>query len=196
MGILAQGGSIVCYPKNYCGKVSDFENLIQGPKFPTCSWNTDSYTNWLTQTAVSRSNTKRYAEEDIGYSRMKGAIQLASGLGDMTAGALAEDMDKFGTGVGGLLKSIDTLYTAQRTYDRTIDSLEEQRYQHSLVPNSINNGAACPEVLYSNGNYEFKIQLMTITGERAKQIDEYFDRFGYRVNRNANIVQAIKTRSK
>lgn len=35
---------------------------------------------------------------------------------------------------------------------------------------------------------------MTITGERAKQIDEYFDRFGYTVNRNANLVQAIKCR--
>ena len=192
MGILAQGGSIVCYPKNYCGKVSDFENLIQGPKFPTCSWNTDSYTNWLTQTAVSRSNTKRYATEDRKSAMTRATIDTGLSLGKQLTSDSVNGFDVAQTGANYAYSLID----AQRKYDRTIDSLEEQRYQHSLVPDSINNGAACPEVLYSNGNYEFKIQLMTITGERAKQIDEYFDRFGYRVNRNANIVQAIKMRSK
>ena len=37
---------------------------------------------------------------------------------------------------------------------------------------------------------------MGISGERAKQIDEYFDRFGYAVNKNDNLYQAITSRNK
>ena len=196
LGVLAQGGSIVCYPKNYNGKASDFEDLIQGPKFPTCSWNTDSYTNWLTQTAVSRSNTKRYAQEDMQRTKDRANIDAVMSVGrELTA---KDSKNKSTTNIWNIADTAkNTIYAhqdAQRTYDRTIDSLEEQNYVHSLVPDSINNGSASPEILYSNGNYEFKFQLMTITGERAKQIDEYFDRFGYTVNRNANLVQAIKCR--
>ncbi len=189
LGILAQGGSIVCYPKNYNGKNSDFESAIQGPKFPTCSWNTDSYTNWLTQTAVTRSNVKRYAQEDKAYSGYKAIKSAVSSGVDLLSG-------DYGGAFNSALSAGEGLYESQKNYDRAIDALEEQKYIHSLVPDSINNGSACPEVLYSNGNYEFKIQLMTVTGERAKQIDEYFDRFGYKVNRNANLVQAITSRSK
>jgi hypothetical protein len=198
IGVLAQGGSIVCYPKNYNGKASDFEDLIQGPKFPTCSWNTDSYTNWLTQTAVSRSNTKRYAQEDKQRSNDRTNIDTTFSLGrELTSKDSKGKSNTNPWNIADTLKNAVYKYQdAQRTYDRTIDSLEEQNYVHSLVPDSINNGSASPEVLFSNGNYEFKFQLMTITGERAKQIDEYFDRFGYIVNNNANLVQAIKCRNK
>lgn len=194
IGTLSQGGSIVCYPKNYKGKADNFEDILAGPKFPTCSWNTDSYTNWLTQTAVSRSNTKRYAGEDLTQSTVTGASSTLIGLGSAVGNLAVGDINKAGSGLSTALNGANTLINAQKTYDRTIDSLEEQNYVHSLVPDSINNGSACAEVLFSRGNYEFKVQLMTITGERAKQIDEYFDRFGYTVNRNANLVQAIKCR--
>lgn len=81
IGTLSQGGSIVCYPKNYKGKVDNFEDILAGPKFPTCSWNTDSYTNWLTQTAVSRSNTVSWAKKDQVYGELSGIQSgLASGV--------------------------------------------------------------------------------------------------------------------
>ena len=36
---------------------------------------------------------------------------------------------------------------------------------------AINNGTAAPEVLYSMGTFEYTAWALTITGERAKQID-------------------------
>jgi hypothetical protein len=200
IGTLSQGCSIVAYPKNYKGCASNFENILAGPKHPTCSWNTDSYTNWLTQTAVSRKNTATWAKEDQIYGELS-SIQsgISSGISagtELSAAGVSPGWSIVGGALVGLSQTVNGIIQADRNYERTIANLEDQKYQHSLVPDSINNGTACAEVLFSRGNYEFKAQLMTITGERAKQIDEYFDRFGYIVNNNANLVQAIKCRNK
>lgn len=185
-GILCQGGSIICYPLNYKGRTSNTAELLNCAKYPTCSWNTDSYTNWLTQTAVTRSNTKRYAEED----RAQGLITKGIELGTEVAKAAKGDYS-----ASNVVGALESIYNTQKNYERTLDSLEAEKKQHSLIPDSINNGAAVPDLLYAIGEYAIDARIFTITGERAKQIDEYFDRFGYTVNVNRNIVQAITSRS-
>lgn len=194
VGALSQGCSIMAYPYNYKGKISNYEDILDMTKFPTCSWNTDSYTNWLTQTAVNRNNTIKYANKELKDAHLKatgGAI-----IGGVTAvgGVMTGNFGMVAKGISTAASSFGSGFEANRAYDKTIDNLEAEKYQHSLVPDGVNNGNACTEIFYALGNYEFKAQAMTITGERAKQIDEYFDRFGYTVNRNANLVQAIKCR--
>lgn len=50
---LTPSGSIRLIPENYKGiAVNDEEGINMG-KFPVCSWNTDVYTNWLTQNGVN-----------------------------------------------------------------------------------------------------------------------------------------------
>lgn len=191
IGALSQGTSIMIAPKNYKAKTISTEDGLNGPKFPTCSWNTDSYTNWLTQTAVTRNNTKKWAYEDRAYGTLS---SLAKGLS--TGISTGAEKGVLSGVVSGVVTAGLGVYEANKTYDRTIESLEAEKYQHSLVPDSINNGSASTEVLFSYGNFGFSAYIYTISGERAKQIDEYFDRFGYKVNKNGNIVQAIKTRSK
>ena len=60
-GVLTNGCSTKLYPKNYKnmtifgGDLQDnpYEFGITGAKYPSISWNSDAYTNWLTQNAVN-----------------------------------------------------------------------------------------------------------------------------------------------
>ena len=191
-GTVSQGGSIIAYPLNYKGRSSNWDEPLDMAKFPTCSWNTDSYTNWLTQNGVSRSNRYRYANEDFVRSNVKTAVSAASSLGNMYLEDGFTPMGIFNTVTNAGM----SVWDAKVQKDRAIDSLEEENYRAKLVPDAINNGTAVPEVLYSMGTFEYTAWALTITGERAKQIDAYFDRFGYTVNNYDNIVQAITSRSK
>ena len=204
-GTFAQGGSVICVPKDYKGQSVNYDELITLTKYPTCSWNTDSYVNWLTQTAVERGNQRGYLDDKYRFNKISadvakiasgigGAITAASiiggpGLTTKTAGAL----------VGATVSAIGAGITSMnltRDYDKSIADMEAARFEHSLAPNSIGNGSASPDVMFSLNTFNFKVQHMGISGERAKQIDEYFDRFGYAVNKNANLYQAITSRSK
>ena len=213
-GSFAQGGSIICVPKNYKGQDTNYDELITLTKYPTCSWNTDSYVNWLTQTAVQRNNSADRLLVDRKVSRRKavvnGVLDLAgqiislfnpvklkgggftTRLGSGTVNPAGEAV----SGASGIYNSVEQFAEAGRTYDRGIEDLEAQRLEHSLVPNAIGNGSATPDVMFSLDTFKFKVQHMGISGERAKQIDEYFDRFGYAVNKNDNLYQAITARSK
>lgn len=213
-GSFAQGGSIICVPKDYKGQDTNYDELITLTKYPTCSWNTDSYVNWLTQTAVQRNNSADRLLVDRKVSRRKavvnGVLDLAGQIislfnpvkvkgGGFTTRLGSGSVNPAGealSGAGGIYNSVEQFAEAGRTYDRGIEDLEAQRLEHSLVPNAIGNGSAAPDVMFSLDTFKFKVQHMGISGERAKQIDEYFDRFGYAVNKNDNLYQAITSRSK
>lgn len=50
---ITPGCSIRLIPRYYNGATDNNEEGLNGGKFPICSWNTDVYTNWLTQNAVN-----------------------------------------------------------------------------------------------------------------------------------------------
>ena len=52
-GVLSVGCSIRAIPKNYKGIENNYSYGVNLGKYPTCSWNNDIYTNWLTQNAIN-----------------------------------------------------------------------------------------------------------------------------------------------
>lgn len=57
-GVFCPSGSIKAVPKNYkrlsyTSQDNAYDFSITGAKYPICGWNSDSYTNWLTQNAVN-----------------------------------------------------------------------------------------------------------------------------------------------
>lgn len=52
-GAITPGCSIKTTPVNYKGALFNFEEGINFGKYPICSFNTDMYTNWLTQNALN-----------------------------------------------------------------------------------------------------------------------------------------------
>ena len=82
-GAITPGCSIKAVPNNYKGVNKNYEESINGAKLPVCSWNTDVYTNWLTQNSVN-----------IGLSYAKGATNILTGaltgnVGGALSGAFA-----------------------------------------------------------------------------------------------------------
>ena len=106
--ILDAGCSSKLYPTNYKGFRQDlnegdmvYDYGINGGKYPTISWNSDSYTNWLTQNAVN-----------IGMSAGTTAINTVTGL------ALGNAVGAGLTFLGSVANSVAEIYKASLMPDQ------------------------------------------------------------------------------
>lgn len=79
--VLTPSGSIRMSPLNYKGvEINEAEGINMG-KFPVCSWDTDVYTNWLTQNGVNIALSVAGSAISIGASAATGnPIGIASGV--------------------------------------------------------------------------------------------------------------------
>ena len=153
VGSISPGCSIRCYPIDYKG-MSDLATTsnsynygINSGKFPICSWNSDVYTNWLTQQSVNMmlGDTKDY-------------ISLAGSV--------------FTGNIGGAVSSFNNI----------IDRVA-QKYEYSFTPNQAKGNTNSGDVTFSSEHLTFDIYFMSIKKEYAKIIDDFFNQFGYKVNR-------------
>lgn len=155
IGTLTPGMSIRMQPLNYNNQAVNNEEGLNIGKLPICSWNTDVYTNWLTQNGVN-----------IGLSVASSLFSIVGGaaLASTGAGSLA-GAGSIVSGAMGIANSIG------------------QVYQHSLTPpqaeGNINNG----DIMWTSGNSGITMYKMSIKSEFAQRIDQYFTRCGYKVNK-------------
>lgn len=153
-GAITPGCSIRMIPSNYKYVAENNEEGLTGGKYPICSYNTDIYTNWLTQNAVN-----------IGLSVASAGLELVGGVGMVASGAGAvAGAGAIANGALGIANSVG------------------QIYQHSLIPPQVEGNINCGDVTYSSGNTDFTFYQMNIKSEYAQIIDKYFDMFGYKVN--------------
>lgn len=80
-GALTPGCAIKTTPVNYKGALYNFEEGLNFPKYPICSYNTDMYINWLTQNGLNI------------------ATQIGLGLAGGIGGALTGNLVALGGGV-------------------------------------------------------------------------------------------------
>lgn len=171
--VLTTGCSIRMNPVGYntVGETSSTQNTIEGidlGKYPTCSWISDSYTNWLTQNSVNNA-----ANLGLGLGQLVAGLAIVGATGGAGGAALTAEMALKGGAMGmGLM-------TAGAS---SIVSTASNYYQNSLVPDSavgnINNG----DVVTASGNNTFRFYHMSIRSEYARIIDDVFTRIGYKVN--------------
>ena len=79
-GSISIGASIRIVPQNYKNVDNNYDESISLAKFPTFSWSSDAYTNWLTQNSVNIATT-------IGTTAINSATSAVSGnpLGVVTS---------------------------------------------------------------------------------------------------------------
>ena len=154
-GVPTVGASIKCTPFNYKNNAEEDneDEGILGGKFPTLSWSEDAYINWLTQNSVN-----------IGIGVASSLITIVGGLGMMASGALAGA----GTVVSGSMSIANQI---------------GQVYQHSLTPNTAKGNTNGGDINSSSNANTFYFEQMSIKQEYAKIIDDYFTRYGYKINR-------------
>ena len=156
-GALTVGCSIKAVPTNYKDIGNSAYNLpyqdgIVCGKFPTCSWNTDVYTNWLTQNAINLIS--------------EGATATAGILGG-AIGLLVNPLVGAGALAGGLKQT---------------ESLLGQVYEHSITPPQAKGSMNSGDITYSLGYTSFGYYIMQPKKEWARRIDNFFSMYGYKTN--------------
>ena len=157
-GVATVGASITSTPTNY--KEGNENNMLIAGKFPTCSWSEDAYTNWLTMNAVNVLGNTLNAEE---AGLAMGASEIGLGTLSMLAGNPY--------GIGGAIGGVGTIFETMK-----------ESYRHKLIPDSFKGNINGGDSLTANGKNGFVFYHMSIKGEYARIIDQYFTRYGYKVN--------------
>ena len=162
-GVLTAGCSIKCFPTNYKytevsqGVFTDnsaFSEGLMASKIPIGSWNSDVYTNWLTQNGVNIG--LQVASSSL--QMIGGTLMLGSGGGSLAG---ASNITSGALGIAGAVGQI---------------------YEHSLLPNQVEGNTNSGDLVFAYKNASTKFYRMTIKAEYAKIIDDFFSMYGYKVN--------------
>lgn len=163
-GVPVPGGSIILTPRNYANfnteTIDDIGNLeysLIGGKFPTLPWSVDSYTNWLTQNGVN--------------------LQL--GLANDAIGAFLGVAGIMSANPVGVLGGIGTLYNSSQSFLNRIGQ------QNSIIntPNSARGNTNAGDIMAKIKQIDFIAYEQFIKPEYAEIVDNYFSRFGYKINK-------------
>ena len=170
-GVASLGTSVIAIPTAYDGLALSMKDAIPLGKLPVLGWSEDAYTNWLTQNAVN-----------IKGDRATQAIQMAGGLALAGLGAGLS-----ATGVGATIGVGMISSGLGMTVSGGIGALNSnmEQYQHEIEPDSFKGNINSGDVIEAiQGNY-FYLEGMTIRQEYARILDQYFTRYGYKVNKIA-----------
>lgn len=160
--------SIRMNPINYklTSSSRDIENNEEGlnlGKLPVGSWNTDVFTNWLTQNSVNIGAGITAPLSNTAAGALTGMFMGGSMGGP--AGAMLGAGAGLLSGLGQLLGTIGEVYA------------------HSKEPPQARGNLNSGDVTYAMGKTTFTAYQMTIKREYARIIDSFFTAFGYRINR-------------
>lgn len=176
-GTFGISGSTKAIPQNYLnintGNALDYS--ITGPKFPVCSWNSDSYTNWLTQNAVNMETQWKTTMVSgllgVGGSAFKGYTGAKQIGGDISPVGMAS-LGAVGAGVG-LAGEMISLAREQHL----------AKTQANMVPDQVKGNLGAGDFVWAKYRSPFTYMPMSIKYEYAVCIDQYFSQYGYKCNR-------------
>ena len=150
--------SVWLFPNNY-KKSSDTKGGynwgIPVAKYPMGSWNSDMYTNWMTQNGINI----------LGHRIDAPTAHAIMGSGQLLAAGATGQYESIGTGLGNMLGAVQEMYRA------------------SMIPNQIGGQVSSGDVTYAYNKMSPTYYKMSIRSEYAAIIDDWFNRFGYKINR-------------
>lgn len=160
-GTISPGCSMSAYPYDYNNILSNYDESINLGKYPIGGWNSDTYTNWLTQNGVNIAGYQLSATEakllGAGAQAVTGSISLGLGLTETGASQLAN--------VPGAI----------------FGALQDD-YRHSLIPEQARGNTNVGDYSFQYGLTNLEFKRMSVKREYAIMIDDYFTLYGYKVN--------------
>ena len=170
-GALSADSGVKCVPKKYNGNIEAYDNGLTLGSFPTCGWDSDTYKVWLAQNQNS---------QDLAIQQAK----ITAGAGALMAvGSVA---------TGNVMGAMGGLGTAYHALTQ-VQNIMAQRADMEVQPPQA-RGNQSSNINLANGIHGFTFYHKTITAEYARAIDDYFNRYGYKVNRV--MVPSLKNREK
>lgn len=159
-GSLGQGCSIKLAPINYkrigssAYPSENFTYSITGTKYPVCAWKSDYYTNWLAQ------NTGNI-----------GANIVSSTLGGLAMGTAFSGGN---VGMGVTMAGVNLTQSAIAAYAEDAKA--------KIIPDQAHGNTNCSDVNFAWRKC-FTAVKMSVRAEYARIIDDFFSKYGYKVNR-------------
>lgn len=149
------------------GNNLNYDYALSIGAFPTCAWDSDVYKVWLAQNQNQVDNSIRQAN-------------IQAGIGILSVGAGAGLMATTGGAIGGgsVLGGAGTILNA---YNNVQTLMAQQRDLEVQPPQAKGNHSG--NINLANGRMGFTFCFKGVRPEIAYRIDEYFTRYGYKVNR-------------
>lgn len=154
IGIPCLGYSGKLRPLYYQGVIENEDESLMLGKYPTLSWSVDAFTNWLSQNSVNLT---------------VGAISTALGS------ALSIGTSIAGGNISGAVSGTLSLATNAANTFGTIN-------QASMLPNTAQGNANAGDVNFAFNINRFKVLHLRPKIEYLKRLDDYFNRFGYKLD--------------
>lgn len=150
-------------PRDYKNVDINYEYGFAGAKYPIASFQTDMYTNWIVTQSVEIGGVR------ITNDQLNIGVALGSGLANL-AGSVAT-----GNVVGMTLGTVQSGVSV-------INSVQQMQ-QHELIAPQTTSQTSTSDVSMALGIAIPTFYKMSIKSEYAQIIDQYFDRYGYKVNK-------------
>lgn len=159
-GSLGQGCSMKLAPVNYKRigtsqyPSENYSYSIAGSKYPVCAWKSDYYTNWLAQNS--------------------GNIQaniLSSTVGGFAMGTAFSGGN---VGMGLVMAGVNLTQSAIAAYAEDAKA--------KIIPDQAHGNTNCSDVNFAWRKC-FTAVKMSVRAEYARIIDDFFSKFGYKINR-------------
>ena len=158
VGVPSPSCSVWLFPNNY-KKSNDVRGGynwgIPVAKYPMGSWNGDQYTNWMTQNGINI---------------------LGHRIDAPTAHAIGGSLQAL---VGGATRQYGSIFEG---FGQMLGAVQEQ-YRATMIPNTIGGQVNSGDVCYAYNKMSPTYYKMSIKEEYARIIDDWFSRFGYKINR-------------
>lgn len=166
-------------PLNHKGKQWDYDDALPLAKYPTCSWSSDAFVNWLSQNAVNNSTQLAMLAGGI-------AATVATGGAAAPIAALAMEgatqSQQAMMGARQNLSNVQTGASMGLSISSTVAGQIGGFYSASLLPN-IQGNQPTGDIAWASNSIKFTFRKMRVKDENIKIIDDYFSRYGYKINR-------------
>ena len=150
--------SVWLFPNNYkkSNNAKDGYNWgLPVAKYPQGSWNGDQYTNWMTQNGINL----------FGHRVDAATTKAIGGSIKSLGGAATGNYGQIGSGLTDMFNAV------------------QEDYRASMLPNQIGGQVNSGDVCYAYNKMSPTFYKMSVRSEYARIIDDWFSRFGYKINR-------------
>ena len=181
---LVPGSPVRAFPLNYDGMPKNYLETCILNGLPLGAFNYDVYARWYAE----HQNTINVVDWKNATSLILASAETIGGVVQMGAGALVAGLSGGAGAVAGA-KGVEggagTVLSGARSILSSYESIYSTmaaRADMQILPPATANGTAAGDADLAHSSYGFYLQTITCRAEYAKSIDEFFSRFGYRVN--------------
>lgn len=158
---------------NYNGFDKNLDNTLTTNDHVQIPWTADSYATYSASNKYTMINDRRQHQIDYAYNT--GKVAISSIFSGDFMGAITSTAD-----------NTMQLFSYENNLNATINDIKN-------TPPSM-QGTFCGNANNLIGDIGFKAELVTISAENIKTIDEYFTMYGYKVNHIEDISSVMTTR--